>query len=122
MNLLHYRDLAGIGLQRGPDHGDRGGKQVTDGPNDQGDDVQRPGRPADHFVAPFANEQAARAANDGALPPDLSLIVKARAGGADYVYAILTGFRDPPQDMKMADGHELQHVFPRPSDRHAAAA
>ena len=72
---------------------------------------QRPARPSDPFVPPFANEQADRAANNGALPPDLSLIVKQRAGGLgampwedsgpDYVYAILTGYRDPPSEAKM---------------------
>jgi cytochrome c1 len=72
-------------------------------PNDKGDTydssgqrLTRPGIPADYFPAPFANEQAARASNNGALPPDLSVIVKAREGGADYVYSILTGFGDKP--------------------------
>jgi ubiquinol-cytochrome c reductase cytochrome b/c1 subunit len=78
------------------------GYQVDAGPNDKGETVddkgnplKRPGTPADHFPAPFANEQAARTANSGALPPDLSLIIKARAGGPDYAYSILTGFKDP---------------------------
>jgi ubiquinol-cytochrome c reductase cytochrome b/c1 subunit len=78
------------------------GYQVDAGPNDKGETVddkgnplKRPGTPADHFPAPFANEQAARTANSGALPPDLSLIVKARAGGPDYVYSILNGFKEP---------------------------
>jgi len=72
-------------------------------PNDKGETVDangnpltRPGTPADHFPGPFANEQAARAANSGALPPDLSLIIKARAGGPDYVFSILTGFHQTP--------------------------
>ena len=68
------------------------GYTVTDGPNDQGEMFQRPARPSDNFVAPFANDQAARAANNGALPPDLSLIVKAREGHEDYIYSLLTGF------------------------------
>ena len=62
---------------------------MTDGPNDQGEMFQRPARPSDPIPGPFPNDQAARAANNGALPPDLSLITKAREGGADYVYAIL---------------------------------
>ena len=69
-------------------------QQVTDGPNDTGQMFQRPARPSDRIPGPFPNDQAARAANNGALPPDLSLIAKAREGGADYVYAILTGFKD----------------------------
>ncbi|HWE06003.1 MAG TPA: cytochrome c1, partial [Rhizomicrobium sp.] len=72
-------------------------------PNDKGElfdssgnRLTRPGIVADHFPPPFANEQAARAANGGALPPDLSLIEKARAGGAAYVYSIVTGFHEKP--------------------------
>jgi cytochrome c1 len=75
--------------------------QIDAGPNDKGETVddkgnplKRSGTPADHFPAPFANEEAARTANGGALPPDLSLIVKARVGGPDYVYSILTGFHE----------------------------
>ena len=67
--------------------GDRGPVQVQDGPNDEGEMFERPGRPSDRFRSPFANEQAARAANNGALPPDLSVITKAREGGADYIHA-----------------------------------
>jgi ubiquinol-cytochrome c reductase cytochrome b/c1 subunit len=72
-------------------------------PNDKGETVDasgnrltRPGTIADHFPPPFPNEQAARAANGGALPPDLSLVVKARAGGPQYVYSIVTGFHEKP--------------------------
>ena len=75
------------------------GYKIAAGPNDKGETVDasgspltRPGIPADHFPPPFPNEQAARTANAGALPPDLSVIVKARAGGPDYVYSIVTGF------------------------------
>ena len=84
---------------------------------------QRPGRPVGpDRPAPFPNDQAARAANNGALPPDLSLIIKARDGGPDYVYAILTGFKDAAGRREDEPGHELQRVFPRASDRDAAAA
>jgi ubiquinol-cytochrome c reductase cytochrome c1 subunit len=64
--------------------------------DDKGERLTRPGTAADHFPAPFANEEAARTANNGALPPDLSLIVKARAGGPQYVYSIVTGFGQKP--------------------------
>lgn len=77
--------------------------KIPDEPNDKGqlfdssgNRLTRPGTLADHFPPPFPNEQAARAAENGALPPDLSLIVKARAGGPNYVYSILTGFREKP--------------------------
>jgi ubiquinol-cytochrome c reductase cytochrome b/c1 subunit len=72
-------------------------------PNDKGElfdssgtRLTRAATPADHFPPPFPNEEAARAANNGALPPDLSLIVKARAGGPAYVYSIITGFHEQP--------------------------
>src|SRR5208282_3993010 len=115
MNLLSYRDLEGpsaLGYSADEVAAIAATKQVTDGPNDQGAMFQRAGRPADRFVAPFANEAAARAANGGALPPDLSVIIKARAGGANYVHAILTGFGDPPKDMKMAAGMNYNMYFP----------
>ena len=60
----------------------------------------RPGTPADRFPSPFPNEKAARAANGGAVPPDQSVIIKAREGGPDYVYALLLGYAEAPADMK----------------------
>src|SRR5882724_5477012 len=98
---LAFRDLAEIGYNEGEVKGIAAQVQVTDGPNDSGEMFQRPGRPSDPIPGPFANDQAARAANNGALPPDLSLITKAREGGADYVDAILIGFKDAPAAMKM---------------------
>ena len=87
------------------------GYKIPADPNDKGDifddkgnRLTRPGILADYFPAPFPNEEAARAANSGALPPDLSLIVKAREGGANYVYSILTGFhRNPPPGFKVTE-------------------
>jgi ubiquinol-cytochrome c reductase cytochrome c1 subunit len=98
---LYYRDLEELGYSEDQVKGIAAQMQVTDGPNDQGDMYQRAARPSDPIPGPFANDQAARAANNGALPPDLSLITKAREGGPDYVYAILTGFKDPPSGFKM---------------------
>jgi ubiquinol-cytochrome c reductase cytochrome c1 subunit len=112
MNLMHYRNLQDIGFSEDQVKQIAASVQVTDGPNDAGDMFERPGRPSDTFKPPFANENAARAANNGALPPDLSLIVKARKGGPDYVDGILTGFRDPPADMKMAQGMYYNEYFP----------
>ena len=77
--------------------------QVTDGPDDYGDMFQRPATPADRIPSPFANEQQARAANGGALPPDMSLLVKARHHGPDYIYSLLTGYGEEPKE-----GFELQ--------------
>jgi ubiquinol-cytochrome c reductase cytochrome c1 subunit len=112
MNLLHYRDLAALGYDENEIKAIAAQKQVTDGPNADGDMYQRPARPADAFVAPYPNEEAARAAHNGALPPDLSDIIKARAGGVDYVYGILTGFENPPAGFKLNDGMSYDEYFP----------
>jgi ubiquinol-cytochrome c reductase cytochrome c1 subunit len=109
---LYYRDLTEIGYTEDQVKGFAAQFQVTDGPNDQGQMFERPARPSDRFVSPFPNDQAARAANNGALPPDLSLITKAREGGPDYVYAILTGFKDPPPGFKLNPNMYYNEYFP----------
>jgi ubiquinol-cytochrome c reductase cytochrome c1 subunit len=98
---LYYRDLEELGYSEDQVKGIAAQSQISDGPNDQGEMFQRPARPSDPIPGPFPNDQAARVANNGALPPDLSLITKARDGGSDYVYAILTGFKDAPAGFKM---------------------
>jgi len=108
---LAFRDLAEIGYSEDQVKGIAAQVQVTDGPNDSGEMFQRPGRPSDPIPGPFANDQAARAANNGALPPDLSLITKAREGGADYVDAIMTGFKDAPAAMKMNPNMNYNEYF-----------
>ena len=72
----------------------------------------RAARLADYWPSPFANDNEARASNGGALPPDLSLIVKAREGGPDYIYALMTGYEDEaPEGMELADGMSFNHFF-----------
>ena len=78
--------------------------EVTDGPNNDGEMFTRPARLSDKFVGPYANEQAATAANGGAYPPDMSVLVKAREGGADYIYSILMGYEDVPEGVSLEDG------------------
>jgi ubiquinol-cytochrome c reductase cytochrome c1 subunit len=112
MNLLAYHDLSGIGFGENEIKAIAAQKQVTDGPNDQGDMFQRPGRASDHFVPPFPNDQANRAAHNGALPPDLSVIVYAREGGPDYVYDLLNGFTDPPAGVKLRPNMYYDKYFP----------
>lgn len=85
---------------------------TKDGPNDEGEMFDRPSRPTDKFLGPYANEKAARAANNGAYPPDLSLIVKARADGANYVYSILTGYGEPPANFKLSANMHYNPYFP----------
>lgn len=85
--------------------------QITDGPDDSGEMFQRPGIPSDRFPSPFANDQIARLANGGALPPDLSLIVKARKDGADYIYSLLSGYEDAPAQVVIAPGQYYNPYF-----------
>jgi ubiquinol-cytochrome c reductase cytochrome c1 subunit len=86
--------------------------QVPDIDGDTGDVIKRPATPADTFVSPFPNEAAARASNGGALPPDLSLIVKAREDGPRYVYSILTGYVPAPKGMKVPVGKFYDPYMP----------
>jgi ubiquinol-cytochrome c reductase cytochrome c1 subunit len=107
----YYRNLEGIGLSEAQVKAIAASVQIpTIG--DDGQPKERPGLPSDHFKSPFPNEQAARAALNGALPPDLSVIVKARQGGPDYVYGILTGYGEPPPGMKLGEGMNYNKVFP----------
>jgi ubiquinol-cytochrome c reductase cytochrome c1 subunit len=112
MQLLHYRDLSGIGLSPEQIKAVAAAVTVPQGVDDQGNPKEGPATPADPFKSPFANPQAARAANNGALPPDLSLIVNAREGHANYIYGILTGFSEPPAGFKMQDGMNYNKMFP----------
>lgn len=78
--------------------------QIDDGPDDSGEMFQRPGLPSDRIPGPYANDQIGRLANNGALPPDLSLIIKARHDGANYVYSLLAGYEDAPETVTIAPG------------------
>lgn len=103
--------------------------QIQDGPDDTGQMFERPGKPFDYFPSPFPNDEAAKAANGGAVPPDLSVIAKARAAprgllwglvdffsqyqeaGPDYVHALLTGFTDPPPGVEVPEGSHYNPYF-----------
>lgn len=112
MRLLSYRNLMDIGLSEAEVRAIAATFQVTDGPNDEGAMFERPARLSDRFRRPFANDQAARAANNGAMPPDLSVIVKARAGGADYIHALLIGYQDPPAGVTVMEGMHYNAYYP----------
>lgn len=112
MNLLAYHELDGIGYTLPEIKAIAASVSVPDDPDDAGEIKDRPGRPSDRFKAPFANEKAAAAANNGAIPKDLSLIVRGRKYGPDYVYALMTGFGTPPADFKMSKGMNFNTAFP----------
>ena len=107
MKYLSYRNLAEKG---GPEFSEAQAKaiaasfEVKDGPNEDGDMFTRPGKLSDKFVMPYENVKAAQAANGGAYPPDMSVLVKARGGGVDYIYSLLQGYEDPPIGMELDDG------------------
>lgn len=86
--------------------------EVEDGPNEDGEMFTRPAKASDYLPHPYPNEEAARAANAGALPPDLTEIVKAREHGANYIFALLTGYRDPPAGVKIREGLYYNPYFP----------
>ncbi|MDC0043553.1 cytochrome c1 [Candidatus Pelagibacter sp.] len=107
LKYVSYRNLAEKG---GPEFSIEQAKaiagnfEVTDGPNDDGDMFERPAKLSDKFVMPYENDKAAQAANGGAYPPDMSVLVKARSGGVDYIYSVLLGYEDPPSDIILDDG------------------
>ncbi|HUC72145.1 MAG TPA: cytochrome c1 [Stellaceae bacterium] len=109
---LYFRDLEALGYTPDQVKAIAASYQVADGPNDQGKMYQRAGRPSDPIPGPFPNDEAARAANGGALPPDLSMIVKAREGGPDYVYALMNGFKPPPAGFTVPAGKYYNEYFP----------
>lgn len=112
LNRVAFRSLGELGFSQGEIKALAASYQVKDGPNDNGDMFERPGKPSDYFVPPYANEQAARAAQNGAYPPDLSLIIKARHDGANYVYSLLTGYTVVPAGAHMNDGMNYNPYFP----------
>lgn len=86
---------------------------VKDGPDEFGEMFDRPGRPSDRIPAPYPNKQAAQAANNGSYPPDLSLMVKARHDGANYIYSLLTGYYDEiPEGVTIPEGKHYNPYFP----------
>ena len=78
--------------------------EILDGPNDDGEMFTRPGKLSDKFVSPYKNDKEAIASNGGAYPPDMSVLVKARSGGADYIYSLLLGYEDAPSEVILDDG------------------
>ena len=111
LRLLSYRDLTGIGLNEAQVKAIAASYEVPT-TDDTGQPVTRPALPSDRFHSPFPNEKAARAANGGALPPDQSLIIKARENGANYVHALLNGYKDAPNGMNVPAGQYYNEYYP----------
>ena len=112
---LSYRNLSEKG---GPEFSTEEAKaiaaqfEVEDGPNSDGEMFMRPGRLSDKFVKPYPNVEASTAANGGAYPPDMSVLAKARAGGADYIYSLLLGYEEAPTGFELDDGVYYNKYMP----------
>lgn len=112
LDLISFRNLQDIGFSEAEVKALAASYQINDGPNDDGEMFQRPGKPSDNFPSPYANENAARATHNGAYPPDLSLIVKARPDGANYLYSLLTGYEAAHEGVELSDGQHYNPYFP----------
>lgn len=129
LSLLSYRNLADLGYTDQQIKNYAAEYEVTDGPNDDGEMFERPAGPNDRFKGPYANKKEAASANNGAYPPDMSLLSKARApergfptfifdiftmyaeNGPDYIYSLLTGYQDPPEGKEVGEGLHYNPYF-----------
>jgi len=104
LKYMAFRNLADLGYSEAEIKAIAAEYDIQDGPNDEGEMFTRPGIPADRMPSPYPNDNAARAANNGAYPPDLSLIYKARPNGADYLYSLLTSYDEAPSGTQVPEG------------------
>lgn len=112
LKRVAYRNLMDLGYTEDQVKNIAAEYTVTDGPDEEGEMFDRPARPSDKFVSPYPNKNAAKAVNNGAYPPDLSLITKARHNGPNYVYAILTGYEDAPHGKELLAGQYWNKYMP----------
>ena len=112
MKLLAFRNFADLGYNEAEIKALAAQYEVQDGPNDDGEMFMRPAIPADRMPSPYANDNAARAGNNGALPPDLSLIAKARPNGPNYLYSLLSSYENAPNDKEVPDGMYYNAAYP----------
>ncbi|KAJ8919657.1 hypothetical protein NQ315_006184 [Exocentrus adspersus] len=112
MRFIAYRNLVGVSHTEDEAKAEAEEQMITDGPDESGNFFQRPGKLSDYFPNPYPNEEAARAANNGAFPPDLSYIVSARHGGEDYIFSLLTGYCDAPAGIVLREGQYYNPYFP----------
>ncbi len=111
LKRIAFRNLTQLGFSEDEVKAMAAEYDVTDGPNDEGDMFERKAAPFDKFPGPYANTQQARASNGGAYPPDLSLIIKARPDGANYLHSLLTGYGDAPEDFEVGEGLNYNPYF-----------
>lgn len=112
MDTLAYRNLVGVTHTEAQAKMIAASVEVKDGPNDEGAMFERPGTLADRFVRPYDNDEHAAFINGGAIPPDFSQLAKARHGGEDYIFSLLTGYRDAPAGVEVRQGLHYNTYFP----------
>lgn len=112
MSEIAFRNLEGIAFTANEVKYLASQVDVDDEPDSEGEIGKRPAKSFDYFPSPYKNEQQARASNGGALPPDLSVIVKARQGNEDYIFSLLTGYDNPPPGVKLREGLYFNAYFP----------
>ena len=111
LKYFKFRNLADLGFPEAQIKAIAAEYEVAGEVDDAGDETVRAGLPQDGIPAPFPNENAARASNGGAFPPDLSLMTKARVDGSNYLYSLLTGYSDEPADFELSDGMSYNPYF-----------
>ena len=104
MKRVRFRELEDLGFTEDQIKKYSETFDIIDGPNELGEMFTRPGEPSDTFVSPYKNKEEAKASFNGAYPPDLSLLTKAMKNGPDYIYSLLTGYEDPPNDFELTEG------------------
>jgi ubiquinol-cytochrome c reductase cytochrome c1 subunit len=104
LNFIAYRNLVDVAFTEEEVKAMAADVDVEDGPNEEGEMFSRPGKLTDKLPRPYPNENAARANNNGAYPVDLSLVVKARPHAEDYIFSLLTGYREPPAGVSVREG------------------
>jgi len=112
LRFIAYRNLVGVAYTEAEAKGEASEVMVTDGPNEAGDMFQRPGKLSDYLPKPYANDNAAAAANNGAIPPDLSYMALARHGGENYIYHLLTSYCDAPAGISLMEGQHFNPYIP----------
>ena len=111
IEYMAFRNLADLGYNEAEIKAIAAEYEVEDGPDEDGEMFMRPARPADRMPSPYRNDNEARANNNGALPPDLSLIAKARAHGPDYLYSLLVGYEDAPASLDVPEGMYYNNAY-----------
>jgi len=112
LQYVAYRNLVGVSHTEDEAKAEAAEATIRDGPDDTGNYFDRPGKLSDYFPSPYPNEEAARHANNGSYPPDLSNIVLGRHGGEDYIFALLTGYTDQPAGVALREGQYFNPYFP----------